>query len=155
MVAVRCGTTRNFPSAWNLSTLELSATFRPPRSGLCREKKAKTNKKLSLTTEGFPTGHNFYPPPLQYNQVRHGNVGNWQKLQRTRQLQTVATTPAFGTRLGKSMTDISITSHRGVISLGIPLLKNKNPGHVIKFRWRGAVKKLNPSRNEKKKISWC
>jgi FAD synthase len=67
----------------------------------------------------------FIPPLPQYNQVRHGNVVNWQKLQRTGELPTVNTTPALGTRLGKIMTDISITRHRGVISLGIPFLKNK------------------------------
>ena len=49
----------------------------------------------------------FIPPPPQYNQVRQGNVVKWQKLQRTGQLSTVATTPAFGTGLAKTKTDIS------------------------------------------------
>ena len=63
-------------------------------------------------------------------------------MQRTEQLPTEATNPALGTRLGNPMTDISITRHRGVVCLGIPFFKNKNPGHDVKFRWREAVEKI-------------
>jgi hypothetical protein len=63
-------------------------------------------------------------------------VVNWQQLQRTGELPNVATTPEFGTRLGKTMTDISTTRHQG-----FEFKTNKNPGHVVTFSWRGAVEK--------------